>query len=128
MRKAAARATGLSHTFSPRSKAAAGLRVFGNALAAGTPQSPLPEDAAVATSTGYGLLGESRDGSSAERGAEEEAAPDARFGSERSDADDGRASPAAGATAADAGKTTAIPEEEKVWVLGYRVDVLYRFS
>ena len=55
-------------------------------------------------------------------------APDARFGSERSDADDGRASPAAGATAADAGKTTAIPEEEKVWVLGYRVDVLYRFS
>ena len=120
MRKAASRATGLHHAFSPSKRKVSLLRETAVAVGAGAPQSPLPEDAAA---DARAADAPARDGTFED--ADRDHFGDVAFGSERSDdaEEAGRVSP--DATAGDA---NGIPEEEKVWVLGYRVDTLYRFD
>lgn len=125
MRKAASRATGMHHAFSPSKRNVNKyLRETAVAVGAGAPQSPLPEDASDDARVDEAPA---RDAAAAALG--DEPLGNEAFGSERSGAD---ADEAAGRVAPDGAAAepgvNGVPEEEKVWVLGYRVDTLYRFD
>ena len=104
IRKAAAQVTNIHHAFSPTKKHVSLLKEVNTAVAGGAPQSPLPEDR---------LPGESSSSAARE---EEKNEP-----SDTEEADE----PAPAPALAEQKTFDSVPEEEKVWVLGYRLDNIF---
>jgi hypothetical protein len=111
LRKAAAKVTGVSHAFSRRPKDMAAAPWERPDAAC----DPADDEAAAAT----------REGAEVEAGPARDDAPAEPPSPGVDAAGDEAAAPAEPGEACEPGD---VPESEKVWVLGYRVDPFYRFS